>query len=240
MIHPASTAASLADRIPPHAAIAREGWPFVGGALLVAFIGALLHWLALVVIGVLAAIACALFFRNPRRTPPADPNAVIAPADGRILTVETHDEPFFHCGPMQRISIFLSVADVHINRVPFDGRVLATQYKPGQFLMAYAPEASTRNECHAMHLRSDAGARDAVVVQIAGKIARRIVTYLQPGDFVEAGMRYGLIRFGSRVDVYLPAAAQIAVSPGMRVVGGESILARFPDPAHGGTDVAAR
>ncbi len=206
--------------------MAQEGWPFVGASLALAALGWLLQWPVLVWIGAVGAVAIALFFRNPHRAIPLLADVIVAPADGKVVAIESIDDPYFACGPMTRVSIFLSVFDVHINRMPFAGVVKAATYVPGKFLVAFAPKASTVNERNAIWVQGPDG-QAAIVVQIAGLIARRIVSYLRPGDTVGRGMRYGLIRFGSRVDLYLPPTAHLQVKIGDRVRGGSSIIGAF-------------
>ena len=168
------------------------------------------------VISALLTGCVAAFFRDPERQIPLTPGAVVSPADGRVLEIVDELEG-------QRISIFLSVLDVHINRAPYTGRVRAVTYTPGKFLAAYRREASTVNEANTVALEHDGFT--FVVKQIAGVLARRIVCRVQPGDVLEKGQRFGLIRFGSRTDLTLPPEAEVLVSVGESVRGGESVLA---------------
>lgn len=207
--------------------IAQEGWPFVAVGLVTAVAGAWFGLMPVLWLGVVGAVATALFFRNPQREIPVGERLLVAPADGRVIAIDAVDDPYFGRGPMQRISIFLSVFNVHINRMPCAGLIEAAKYVPGKFLMAFAPKASTVNERNAVWIRTSNPGQEAVVVQIAGMIARRIVSYLQPGDPVERGMRYGLIRFGSRVDLYVPRDTALRVTIGDRVHGGSSVLGEF-------------
>jgi len=223
---PAAIAATTPD-LPRSYFIALEGWPFIVLGLLVSAVGTLLALPVLFWLGVVWVALCAAFFRNPARAIPTAPGVVVSPADGRVLSVETVDEPFFGCGPMQRICIFLSVTNVHINRMPVAGVVQEVAYTPGRFRVAYAPEASFENERNAIWLRSTETNDNMVLVQIAGWVARRIICYVQRGNLVTRGMRCGLIRFGSRTDLYLPLTAHIAVRAGDRVAGGSSVLAQF-------------
>lgn len=205
--------------------IAAEGVPFVAGAALLTLALALLHRQ---VTPVPAAIALALtlfsvyFFRNPDRTCPEAESAVVAPADGVVVFLGTALEPHL-AEEMLKISIFMSVFDVHINRVPYSGRVLDTFYVKGKFLDARDHRATFENEQSGIILESEKGAR-MVVVQVAGLIARRIVTYPEKGQYLRRGERYGLIRFGSRVDIYLPREVSPKVALGDRTVAGETIL----------------
>lgn len=185
------------------------------------------------VAGTLSAVAtacCAAFFRDPHRVPPAEPGIAVAPADGRVSSVTLAPAPpelGLGSQPRPRVSVFLSVFDVHVQRIPADGDVRRVVYRPGKFLTADLDKASDDNERACVLLRTASG-HDLVVVQIAGLVARRIVCSLRPGDRVRAGATYGLIRFGSRVDLYLPAGSLVLVRPGQHTVGGETPLARLP------------
>lgn len=170
------------------------------------------------------ALFTAYFFRNPRRRVPEQDGAIVSPADGRIVGVEPiADEERFGLGRAQRVSIFMSPFNVHVNRAPFEGVVASVQYNPGKFFVATDDKASMLNEQNALVLETAEGARIALV-QIAGFIARRIVCYARSGDRLGRGARFGLIRFGSRVDLYLPSATHVLVGLGDRVKGGESIV----------------
>jgi len=211
------TGAESRLRIP----IAREGWPFI---LVPAAIGGLLGAMGrrgpAVAFGV-AAAAFAGFFRDPDRTPPGVPGALLAPADGRVMDVAAVDDAWV--GPAVRMSIFLSPLDVHVNRSPIDGRVWDVQWSHGDFLPAYRSEASEVNErCTLLMEGPDARVS---VSQIAGVVARRIVCRAQPGDTLAAGERFGLIRFGSRTDLVVPREADVRVAAGDRVRGGETVMA---------------
>jgi phosphatidylserine decarboxylase len=162
------------------------------------------------------------FFRDPERCLPHIPEAIVTPADGRVMEVLAED------GHRHRVSIFLSILDVHVNRVPYGGTVSKVLYTPGQFLAAYRHEASLVNEANSVTIQSHN--REFVVKQIAGVIARRIVCRVQPGDVLEKGQRYGLIRFGSRIDLILPQDAEVVVQVGDIVRGGETILAALKEP----------
>lgn len=178
---------------------------------------------------VLAAGLCgvglftAWFFRNPRRVAPGSPGAVVAPGDGRVLAVEEEFEPRYLKDRSVRISIFLNIFDVHVNRMPCAGTVEGVAYQPGQFFSADRPEATLRNEQNAVMIRTALGSK-VLCVQVAGLIARRIVCWTQAGESVACGERFGLIRFGSRMDTYLPQGTRIAVAAGDRVKGGETLL----------------
>jgi phosphatidylserine decarboxylase len=177
-------------------------------------------WWAAGVVFAAAGLASLGFFRDPERTPPDVPGAVLAPADGRVMVVGEVTDPWV--GPAVRLSIFLSPLDVHVNRAPVGGLVKNVEYVPGRFLAAYRPEASEQNERCTVSLEGET-ARVAVR-QIAGVLARRVVCRVRPGDTLRAGERYGLIRFGSRTDLVLPRGTEVRVAVGDRVRGGESVM----------------
>ena len=208
-------------------AICLEGLPFIGGGLVLAFVaGLLVHPLASVPLLAFCAFAT-WFFRNPQRTPPADADAIVCPADGVVCQVAEVENTELVGGKATRVSIFMSVFNVHVNRTPISGRVTETKYMPGRFAIASLDKASLENERNAIVLDAGRG-RKLLFVQIAGSVARRIVCYAKPGDTLAAGQRFGLIRFGSRVDVYFPAGqAKPDVTVGTKVVGGETILGRW-------------
>jgi phosphatidylserine decarboxylase len=162
------------------------------------------------------------FFRDPERKPPADPDTIVSPADGRVMEIveESRDTK-----PGRRISVFLSIFDVHVNRSPVAGRITAIEYRTGKFYAAMRGRASAENEQNAFYVQSDRG--EVVFKQIAGWIARRIVCWKSVGDSVIRGERVGMIRFGSRMDIWLPEGAEILVRPGQHVAGGTSVLARW-------------
>jgi phosphatidylserine decarboxylase len=207
--------------------IHREGWRFVAIAAAVTLI---LYWLDLDFLALLALVVtcwCAYFFRDPDRVTPLKPGLVISPADGRISAIETVVPPpelDLAREPVTRISVFMNVFDVHINRSPLDARIAHIAYVPGKFLSADLDKASADNERQALTLELDDG-RKLGVVQIAGLVARRIVKFVNDGDMLKAGERFGLIRFGSRVDVYLPAGVNALVVVGQRSVAGETVFA---------------
>jgi phosphatidylserine decarboxylase precursor-related protein len=182
------------------------------------------------VAGALATVATAAFFRSPVRVRPPLDGVVLAAADGTVATVSDVLPPpelDMPRVPVPRVSVFLSVLDVHVQRIPVDGRVLAVEYRPGKFLSADLDKASEDNERSALLLETTGGARLGVV-QIAGLLARRIVCDVHAGDEVAAGETYGLIRFGSRVDTYLPPGSRVIVAVGQRTIGGETVLAELP------------
>lgn len=207
--------------------IVKEGFPFVAGGAGLTLLMGLLGWPVAVVLAGGATVFTAWFFRNPKRTPPQAPGAVVAPGDGKVIAVEEEFEPRYLKDRSIRLSIFLNVFDVHVNRIPCEGVVENVQYQPGRFLVASKPEATLQNEQNAIMLRSARGAK-VLCVQVAGLIARRIVCWVSPGDRVERGERYGLIRFGSRMDTFLPLGSAVNVAVGDRVKGGETILGTLP------------
>ena len=210
----------------PHPIIAREGWTFLAVAIVVA---ALLTWSGYTILAVLAWLVVAFiaqFFRDPARTIPQGEKAVLSPADGRVVLVEKARDPFLDRDAL-KISVFMNVFNVHSNRSPVDGTVVNRWYHAGSFLNAALPKASLENERNALHLRTASG-QDVTCVQIAGLIARRILCYVEPGATVKRGQRYGFIRFGSRVDVYLDPAAQPRVAVGDTVAATATIVAEFP------------
>ena len=208
----------------PRLPLAREGWPFVLAPVAAACILAVMGRRRTALAFAAAGAACAGFFRDPERTPPGVPGAVLAPADGRVVDFQEIDDPWV--GPAMRLSIFLSPLDVHVNRAPIAAVVRDVTYVPGRFVAAFRPEASEANERCTVALEGEAGR--VAVTQIAGVVARRIVCRVRPGDTLEAGERYGLIRFGSRTDVVMPRGARIQVALGDHMRGGESVMAVLP------------
>ncbi len=206
--------------------IAREGWPFIAIAWLVTLAAAFLWWPAAIVLGILAAWVVS-FFRDPIRPGLRGDRFVVAAAEGHVVHVIETDEPMYVKERSVRISIFLSVFDVHVNRYPVDGTVELVHYNKGKFLHAADEKASLENEQSSIGMRGPHGR--VLVRQIAGLIARRIVTDSKPGDRVAQGARLGLIRFGSRTDVFLPLSARpaIKVKPGDRVRVGGTVLAEY-------------
>jgi phosphatidylserine decarboxylase len=220
---------SVREAIP---SVHREGWPFIAAtlvlAVLAAFVFTPLSWL-------LVVLACwmALFFRDPARVVPVAAGLVVSPADGRVEPI-VHAVPPPEIGlgetPRARVSVFMNVLDCHINRAPVSGRILRIAYKAGRFLSADLDKASEVNERNAFLVETEAGHRVGVV-QIAGLIARRIVCWTHENAEIAAGERIGMIRFGSRLDVYLPDGSIVAVSPGQRAVAGETVIALLPGAA---------
>ena len=209
----------------PHPIIAREGWPFLVIAVAVAALLTFGQWWILSGLAWLAALFVLQFFRDPPRVVPGQPNAVLSPADGRIVTVEQGRDPYLDRDAL-KISVFMNVFNVHSNRSPVDGNVVDAWYHAGSFLNAALDKASLENERNALHLRTRDG-DDITCVQIAGLIARRILCYAKPGDQLVRGERYGFIRFGSRVDVYVASTAMPKVAAGDVVYATETILAEL-------------
>ena len=209
--------------------IAREGWPFLAIALVVAICLTLYtnQWLA--ALGWLIFVFILQFFRDPQRSAPEGEGLVIAPADGKVIwTGITHD-PFLNRNAY-KISIFMNVFNVHSNRSPVDGDIQDIWYHEGKFVNADLDKASEQNERNALHIKTRSG-QDITCVQVAGLIARRILCYVKPGEHLVAGQRFGFIRFGSRVDIYLPTGASVEVALGKKTVAGESIIARLETDA---------
>jgi phosphatidylserine decarboxylase len=206
--------------------IHREGLPIIAVFIVVTAILWWL-WLPLGIAGTLLSLWCVWFFRDPERYPPSRPGVILAPADGRLLAIVKAPPPAelgMGDTPRTRISTFMNVFDVHVNRIPADGRITAVHYRPGRFFNASCDKASVHNECMSVRMITASG-YDLAFVQIAGLVARRIRTQLAVGQTVTAGARFGLIRFGSRVDVYLPDDIEPLVGEGEVVVAGETILA---------------
>lgn len=215
-------------RIPIH----REGWPFIA---IFAVVNAALYWLSPYAGVAFAPLSlwCIAFFRDPVRTPPSGENLLVSPADGVLLPI-TDAVPPEELGldgqPRKRLSIFMNVFDVHVNRMPVSGEVVALSYRPGRFFNASFDKASVHNERMSARIRPAASrspADDLAVVQIAGLVARRIVCDIKSGDRVVRGARYGMIRFGSRLDVYLPLSARIVIKEGSVTRAGETVLAEL-------------
>jgi len=207
-----------------HPLIAREGWLVLLAAFAAALIATwLVGWWAIPFW--IWAVFALQFFRDPARVPPADADAVIAPADGRIVAVEKVNDPYLEREAL-KISVFMNVFNVHSNRAPVDGTVERIQYSAGTFVNADLDKASTENERNAMVMRLGSGER-VTVVQVAGLIARRILCYVKAGDRLARGQRYGFIRFGSRVDVYLPVSARPRVAVGDIVHATSTVLAEI-------------
>ncbi|MXS82607.1 phosphatidylserine decarboxylase [Nitrosomonas oligotropha] len=209
----------------PHPIIAREGWLHIVIAFAVAICAtAYLDWLWALPFWVIALFVLQ-FFRDPPREVPADRNAILAPADGRIVAVEKTQDPYLDREAL-KISVFMNVFNVHSNRSPVDGEVRDKWYFPGKFVNADLPKASLENERNALWIKTDRGA-DVTCVQVAGLIAKRILCHVSPGEHLARGQRFGFIRFGSRVDVYLPLNTKINVNIGDKVSATLTVLAEF-------------
>jgi len=208
----------------PHPLIAREGWPFLGIALVLALLVTLLAPLWSIPFWIIA-IFVLQFFRDPGRTIPQALDVVLSPADGRIVVVEKAHDPYAQREAL-KISVFMNVFNVHSNRAPVDGRIETARYFPGKFVNADLDKASIENERNALVIAASNG-QTVTCVQVAGLIARRILCYVKPGEQLARGQRYGFIRFGSRVDVYLPLTATPKVAVGDKVSATETILAAF-------------
>jgi len=206
--------------------VAKAGYPFIFAAAFATAVVALLDLTALALIGLVATGFICYFFRDPDRVTPNIEGAVVSPADGKVIRVEPVSETDFYDGACLKISIFMSVFNVHVNRIPYDGTVSRIAYFPGKFFSANLDKASRDNEHNAVFIDTQRGAT-ICMVQIAGLIARRIICSVEKGHQVARGQRMGLICFGSRVDVYLPADTVTEVAVGDRVVAGTTVLGRF-------------
>lgn len=206
--------------------IAAEGYPSILVALGLSVLAFVLGWLFLGIVACAFAAFFALFFREPDRYPPEGNNLVVAPADGRVVSVVKTDKAPLLDGPKVRVSIFMSPLDVHVNRMPVSATVEEVRHRPGKFFAAYKDEAVEQNEQNVMRL-ADPDGRKLAVVQVAGFLARRVVCKAHKGDTYKKGERFGLIMFGSRTDLYLPPDTEIVVAEGHKVKGGESIVGRF-------------
>lgn len=208
----------------PHPIIAKEGWPFIAISLVLAAAvtwfcpyGSIPLWIIF--------IFCVQFFRDPAREIAGGPKSIVAPADGRVIVIEETDDPYLNRRAI-KVSVFMNVFNVHSNRAPIDATVIEKWYMPGSFLNAALSKASAENERCALHLKTDDD-QQVTCVQIAGLIARRIVNYMEPGIQLKKGDRYGFIRFGSRVDLYLPLGTRIKTSIGEKVYASSTVLAEL-------------
>ena len=207
-----------------------EGWRFVG-AFAAATVVLFLIWAPLGWLGVGLTVWCYYFFRDPKRSVPLTPGLVVSPADGVVSLIERAVPPQeLGLGPaaLTRVSVFMSVFNCHVNRLPAEGRITAVAYRPGKFLNASLDKASVDNERNALAIELVDG-RQIAVVQIAGLVARRILCWAKPGQEMRRGERFGLIRFGSRLDVYLPEGVEPQVALGQTMIAGETVLARLDD-----------
>ncbi len=203
--------------------VASEGWPFIIPLAIVTALLFALGWKNTGVVALALTLFVLFFFRDPERRIPEGKDLVVSPADGKIIVVKDVFEPAYLKQDVKQVSIFLSVFNVHVNRSPVDGKVELVKYNPGKFHVASVDKASLDNEQTAMVVAN--GQYKILVKQIAGLIARRIVCYAKAGDTIKRGDRYGLIRFGSRVDIFLPKNAEIKVKPGDRVKGARDVIA---------------
>jgi phosphatidylserine decarboxylase len=212
----------------PHPIVAREGWPFLAGSIALGLaVGFFAGWWWAVPIW-LWTVFVLQFFRDPGREIAGGgaANAVVCPADGRIVVVENAEDPYLK-RPSVKVSVFMNVFNVHSNRAPVDGEVREVWYNAGAFLNAALDKASVENERNALWLRTASGV-DVTCVQVAGLIARRILCYAKQGDRLARGQRFGFIRFGSRVDVYLPPGSRVRVELGQKVYASSTLLAELP------------
>lgn len=213
----------------PRIPVALEGTPFILFAAFVTLIAALLEREAAAMLGVAGTAFVLYFFRDPSRLVPDDQTALVSPADGRVILIEEVMDDRYLNAMVRKVSIFMNIFDVHVNRAPFSGQVEQIVYTPGRFYSADSPRAGLENETCAVILDAGTGRRLAFV-QMAGLIARRIVCWAERGDSLSKGERFGLIRFGSRVDLYLPLQVELLVKKGEKVRAGETVIASLAAP----------
>ena len=203
--------------------VAKAGYPIICAAAFATAVLALLEFAVLALAGLLATFFVCYFFRDPDRVIPNGDGAVVSPADGKVVSVKTlNSSPFFE-GTCEKISIFMSVFNVHVNRIPHEGRITKINYHPGKFFSANLDKASSHNEHNAVFMETETG-KKMCMVQIAGLIARRIICQVGEGDRLDRGQRFGLICFGSRVDVYLPSGTDLKVMTGDKLKAGTSVI----------------
>ena len=205
--------------------IVREGWMFIAIPALLSVVCFLLHWIIPGLVFAVLALFCLFIFRNPTRTIPQEAGVVVAPADGRVMDITRMEEPLFMNGEAVRISIFLSLFNVHINRMPVDGMIEIIQPVSGLYLPAYNVEAGSKSQRNYIGISSDVGR--LIVVQITGAIARRLVCWAKVGQFMPRGERFGLFRVGACTEVYLPSHSDIQVAGGDKIRWGNSVIAKF-------------
>ncbi len=211
-----------------HQPVAVEGYPFIGLFAFVSLFCAAVGWHCLATLGLGLTAFTIYFFRNPDRFPPDNEKAIVAPADGKIIFVgKVPENRYFDGQEVTKISIFMNVFNVHVNRVPVSSKVLDQFYNRGRFLNASLDKASFENEQSGMLIETESGVK-ILCVQIAGLIARRIVSYPETDDMLERGQRYGLIRFGSRVDLYFPEGVEVLAKLGDKTVAGETVMGALP------------
>jgi len=206
--------------------IATPGYNFILAGVVLIFLGLIGHWPWLTVLGIVAAVFFTYFFRDPERDIPEGPEVIVAPADGKVVLVDAVQETGFLKSPAQRVAIFMNVFDVHVNRAPAAGQVKEVKHRAGDYKAAFRQDAAVRNEQQAVVFDTGAG-RQFLVVQIAGLLARRIIAFVKPGQLLARGERFGMICFGSRVDLYLPGEVDLQVKVGDRVKAGSSIIGRW-------------
>ena len=209
-----------------HVPVAREGIPYILAAMFCTLITAVLGWAVVTMLFLAATLLVGHFFRDPERVSTAGENDIISPADGCVISITSVRSARFTNKPALKISIFMSVFDVHVNRIPISGTIEGILYSKGRFMAANLAQASEENERNWLWIKSDSGS-DIVITQVAGLIARRIVCWPEIGDRVVQAERFGMIRFGSRVDVYVPENGEILVSQGRHVYAGETVLCRL-------------
>ena len=211
-----------------HQPVAVEGYPFIGLFAFIALFFAAVDWNCLATIGFGLTLFTIYFFRNPERFSTEDDNAIVAPADGKVIFVgKVPEDRYFGGAEVTKVSIFMNVFNVHVNRVPFNCKVIDQFYNQGRFFNASLDKASLENEQSGLLLETASGMK-ILCVQIAGLVARRIVSYPENGDMLQRGLRYGLIRFGSRVDLYFPEGVDVSIKLGDKTVAGESVLGYLP------------
>ena len=209
-----------------HVPVAREGIPYILAAMFSTLITAVLGWAVVTLLLLAATLLIGHFFRDPERVSSAGENDIVSPADGCVISAKSVRSTRFTNKPAVKISIFMSVLDVHVNRIPISGTIEGMLYRKGRFMAANLVQASEENEQNWLWIKSDSGA-DIVVAQVAGLIARRIVCWPEVGDRVVQAERFGMIRFGSRMDVYVPENSEVLVSQGRHVYAGETVLCRM-------------
>lgn len=211
----------------PQVPVAKEGYPFIFALAFATLLAAILAMKTTTAVLLLITVFVLCFFRDPERLGPDRADALVSPADGKVILIERVADSMFCGGDVQKISIFMNVFNVHVNRIPFGGKVEKILYKPGKFYSADSQKGGLENEYCASVITTPAGKKIAFV-QIAGLIARRIICWLEEGDAVTRGKRFGLIRFGSRVDLYLPLETDLAIKLGQKVRAGETVLGYLP------------
>jgi phosphatidylserine decarboxylase len=207
----------------PTAGVCREGLPIILGGAFVTLVFAVLGWVFLTILGLAFTLLSLNFFRDPERVTPRDPDVAVSPADGRVVKVGRAKDPFTGW-EMTVVCVFMNVVNVHVNRMPVTGTIRDIRYWPGKFINASLDKASEGNERNGMQIMDGQG-KSWTVVQIAGLVARRIVCWAEVGDEIPVGVRFGLIKFGSRVDVYLPAEYKPTITVGQKVLAGQTIIA---------------